>query len=70
MLLCTAKESLVKQTAFNNILCTEVSSKLFYSLTIMFFLQILLTKPQSYSSILFAYLGYTPPFNDRPFLVV
>ena len=36
MLLCTAKETLVKQTAFNNTLCTEVSSKLFYSLTIVF----------------------------------
>ena len=31
------KEALVKQTAFNNILRTEVSSKLFYSLTIVFF---------------------------------
>ena len=36
-LLCTAKEALVKQTAFNNILRTEVSSKLFYSLIIVFF---------------------------------
>ena len=36
-LLYIAKEAFVKQTAFNNILCTEVSSKL-YSLTIMFFL--------------------------------
>ena len=37
MLLCIAKEELVKQTAFNNIIRTEVSSKLFYSLTIVFF---------------------------------
>ena len=37
MLLCTAKEVLSKQTVFNNILCTEVSSKLFYSLTVMIF---------------------------------
>ena len=37
MLLCTAKEALVKQTAFTNILRTEVSSKLFHSLTIMSF---------------------------------
>ena len=37
MLLCTAKEMFVKQTTFKNILRTEVSSKLFYSLTIVFF---------------------------------
>ena len=39
MLPCTAKETLVKQIAFNDILYTEVSSKLFYSLTmhIIFF---------------------------------
>ena len=37
MLLCTVKEALVKQTAFNNILHPQVSSKLFYSLTIVFF---------------------------------
>ena len=36
-LLCTVKEVLVKQTALTNILRTEVSSKLFYSLTIVFF---------------------------------
>ena len=41
MLLCIAKEVLVKQTTFNNTLRTEVSSKLFYSLTIVFFPQIL-----------------------------
>ena len=37
MLLCIAKEALVKQTTFTNILYIEVSSKLFYSLTIVFF---------------------------------
>ena len=37
MLLCTAREAFVKQTAFNNISHTEVSSKLFYSLTRVFF---------------------------------
>ena len=37
MLLCTAKEAFVKQTAFTNILRTKVSSKLYYSLTIVFF---------------------------------
>ena len=36
-MLCTAKEAFVKQIAFTNILCTEVSSKLFYSVTNMFF---------------------------------
>ena len=36
-LLCAAKEVLVKQTAFNNILYTEVSSKLFYSFDNRFF---------------------------------
>ena len=36
-LLCTAKEVFGKQTAFTNILCTEVSSKLFYSVTNVFF---------------------------------
>ena len=37
MLLCTAKEAFVKQTTFTNILRTEVSSKLFYSVTNVFF---------------------------------
>ena len=37
MLLCAAKEALIKQTAFINTLRTVLSSKLFYSLTIMFF---------------------------------
>ena len=37
MLLCTAKEALVKQIAFSHILHTEVFSKPFYSLTIVFF---------------------------------
>ena len=32
MLLCTAKEALLKQTAFNNMLRTEVFSKLQQSL--------------------------------------
>ena len=36
MLLCTAKEALVKQTTLNN-LYTGVFSKLFHSLTIVFF---------------------------------
>ena len=52
-LLYIAKEALVKQTAFKNILRTEVSSKLFY--ICCFFPQILSTKPQSYSSFLFMY---------------
>ena len=37
MLLCTAKEALLKQSAFNSILRTEVSSTLFYSFYIVFF---------------------------------
>ena len=36
-LLYTAKEAIVKQTAFINILRMEVSSKLFYSVTNVFF---------------------------------
>ena len=36
-LLCTAKEASVKQTAFTNILLTKLSSKLFYSVTNVFF---------------------------------
>ena len=57
-LLCTAKEAF-KQTAFTNILRTEVSSKLFYSVTNVFFPQILSTKPQSCSSFLFEYVRDT-----------
>ena len=37
MLLSIAKEVLSKQATFNNILYTEVSSQLFYSLSIVFF---------------------------------
>ena len=36
-LLCIAKEAFLKQTAFTNILHTELSSKLFYSVTNVFF---------------------------------
>ena len=61
MLLCTAKEVLVKQTTFTNILHTEVYSKLFYSLTIVFFLTNSLDKA---SKLLFIFVrvrkGYTP----------
>ena len=70
MFLCSAKEVLLKQTTSNNILHTEVSSKLFYSLTIVFFPQILSTKPQSCSSFLFAYLGDTPPSQLKEIEVV
>ena len=62
---------LVKQITFNNILCTEVSPKLFYSLTIF---------PTNYlnkaSELLFIFVrvrrGYTPfpTRRDRLFLVV
>ena len=49
----------------------EVSSKLFYSLTIVFFPQILSIKPQSCSSFSFAYIRDTPlsTRRDRLFLV-
>ena len=61
MLLCTAKEALVKQTTFNNILHTEVSSKLFYSLTVVFFPTNSLDKT---SKLLFIFIqvhwGYAP----------
>ena len=74
MLLCTAKEAHVKQTAFNNILRTEVSSKLFYSLTTVFFPKSSLNKA---SKLLFIFVrvhwGYAPfPTNqrDRLFLVI
>ena len=60
-LLCTAKEVLVKQIAFTNILRTEVSSKLFYSLTIVFFPTNSLDKA---SKLLFIFVrvrkGYAP----------
>ena len=36
-LLCIAKEVHFKQTAFNNLLCTEASSQLFYSLSLVLF---------------------------------
>ena len=72
-LLCTAKELLVKQTAFINTLRTEVSSKLFYSLTIVFFSTNSHNKASKLLSILFALCRrYTQfPFRrDRLFLVV
>ena len=64
---------LVKQTAFNNILRTEVSSKLSYSLTIVFFPTNSLDKA---SELLFIFIrvcrGCTPfpTRRDRLFLVV
>ena len=61
MLLCIAKEALVKQTAFTSILRTELSSKLFYGLTIVFFPTNSLDKA---SKLLFIYIrmrkGYAP----------
>ena len=39
-LLCIAKEVHFKQTAFNNLFCTEASSHLFYSLFIVFSLSL------------------------------
>ena len=66
-------EVLVKQTALNNILRTEVSSKLFYSLTIVFFPTNSLDKA---SKLLFIFIrvhrGYDPfpTRRDRLFLVV
>ena len=36
MLLCTAKEAYLEQTALNHYKCTEVSSYLLYSLSIEF----------------------------------
>ena len=61
MLLCTTKEAFVKQTAFTNILCTEISSKLFYSVTNVFFLTNPLNKA---SKLLFSFVrirkGYAP----------
>ena len=65
MLLGTAKEAIVKQTAFTNILRIEVSSKLFYSLTIVFFSTNSLDKA---SKLLFIFIrvckGYAP-FNSK-----
>ena len=63
MLLCTAKEALVKQTTFNNILRTEVSSKLFYSLTTVFFPTNSLDKASELLFISLAYVGDAPPFQ-------
>ena len=66
-------EVLVKQTAFNNILRTEVSSKLFYSLTIVFFPTNSLDKA---SKLLFIFIRIHreyapfPTQRDRLFLVV
>ena len=60
MLLCTAKEAFVKQTAFTNIVRTKLSSKLFYSVTNVFFPQIL----DKASKLLFIFVrvckGYAP----------
>ena len=70
MLLCTAKEVLVKQT---NVLYTEVSSNLFYSLTIVFFPTNSLDKA-SKLLLIFAHVckGHTPfpTQRDRLFLIV
>ena len=49
----------------DGMLCTEVSSKLFYSLTIMFFSPILSTKPQSCSSFSFTFVRDIPTFNSK-----
>ena len=56
-LLCIAKEAHFEQTAFNNLLRTEESSQLFYGLSIVFFPQILSTKPQGYPSFSYVYVG-------------
>ena len=53
MLLFIVKEVFVTQTTFNNMLHTEVSSKLFYSLTILFFLANSLNKT---SKLLFIFV--------------
>ena len=72
-LLCAAKKALVKQTAFINTLCTEVSSKLFYSLTIVLFSTNYLDKA---SKLLFIFVrvrrGYAPfpTRGNKLFLVV
>ena len=52
--LCIAKGAIFEQTVFNNLLHTEVSSQSFYRYC--FFLQILSTKPQDYSSLSYAYI--------------
>ena len=61
MLLCTAKEAFVKQTTFTNILRTKLSSKLFYSVTNVFFPTNSLYKA---SKLLFIFVrvhkGYAP----------
>ena len=61
MLLCTAKEAFVKQTAFTNILRTKLPSKLFYSVTNVFFPTNSLDKA---SQLLFIFVrvrkGYAP----------
>ena len=54
-LLCISKKVHFKQTTLNNLLYTEVSSQLFYSLSIVFFP--VSTKFQGYPSFLFAYVG-------------
>ena len=72
MLLYTAKDVLVKQTAFNNI-HTEVSSKLFYSLTIVLFPTNSLDKASGLFFIFVRICRRYAPFptrRDRLFLVV
>ena len=64
-LLCIAKETHFEQTTFNNLSHTEVSSQLFYSLSIVFFSQILSTKPQGYTSFSFPYVGTRPYSSQR-----
>ena len=63
----------MKQTTFNNILCTEISSKLFYSLTIVFFPTNSLDKASKLLFIFVCVLSGYSPFQiqrDRLFLVV
>ena len=62
-MLCAAKEALVKQTAFINTLLTEVSSKTFYSLTIMFFSTNSLDKASKLLFIFVRVCRDTPPFQ-------
>ena len=67
-LLCTAKESIVKQTALNNVLHREYLSQLFYSSSIMLFLHIPLTNLKAIIHFSFVYIGDTLFSGQRDIL--
>ena len=62
-LLCIVKEEPFEQTAFNNLLCTEVSSQLFYSSFIMF------SPVNSLQNLKATLHFHTRTYEHTPFLV-